>query len=152
MEIRTPIRTEWKDCENVLRAAFRPFARRLGRDLENNTFSDLQWSAASLHLLVAVDRFSIDGVAVCSTGKETWVIDQVAVSPTEQGKGIGGALLQRVERDARGLGASVLELNTPEIMTDLLRLYHRHGFLAVRKGLPAHGRDQFTRVYMQKAI
>ena len=37
-------------------------------------------------------------------------------------------------------------------MTDLLRLYRRHGFKVVRKSLPKHGRDDHIRVFMHKAL
>ena len=152
MKIRPPTRSELPACETVLCAAFEPFARRLGRHLDNTSFSDLQHSAAKYHLLVALDGSLIKGVAVCTAGGDIWAIDQIAVNPADQGNGIGSALLRRIERDAAGSGANALKLNTPEIMTDLLRLYHRHGFSAVRKGLPEHRRDQFTRVFMQKTI
>jgi len=152
LEKGLPTSLELHDCETVLRAALKPFARRLGRELEEDAFKELQGAGSESHMLVAVKDSKICGVAICSVEKDTWVIEQVAVNPGDQGRGIGSALLQRIERDASIAGARMLELDTAEIMTDLPRLYHRHGYSAARKGLPKHGRDQFTRVYMQKAI
>ncbi len=152
MEIRSPTPLELPECETVLLAAFAPFALRLGRELSDDAFSGLQSEDPERYMLVAVDNTVIRGVAICTARKNTWTIDQVAVAPGNQGKGIGSALIQRIERDAISEGAGELELDTAEIMTDLLRLYGRLGFTTIRKGPPKHGRDRFTRVFMQKPI
>jgi hypothetical protein len=45
-----------------------------------------------------------------------------------------------------------MSLNTAEMMEDRVRLYSRHGFRIVRRGLPEHGRDAHVRVYMVKEL
>ncbi len=50
------------------------------------------------------------------------------------------------------MGVATLRLDTVEFMSDLLRLYRRHGFEVAEKGLPKHGRDNFMRVFMRKNI
>ena len=38
------------------------------------------------------------------------------------------------------------------MMGDLLRLYHRHGFVITAEGPPVHGKDKHPRVYMEKRL
>jgi GNAT superfamily N-acetyltransferase len=53
---------------------------------------------------------------------------QFAVRPHYQGTGIGGTLMELVERRARERGVAVLGLDTSEPATDLIALYQRRGF------------------------
>jgi hypothetical protein len=45
-----------------------------------------------------------------------------------------------------------VSLQTAEMMSDLLRLYSRHGYLETRRALPAHGDDRHLRVHMKKLL
>ena len=49
----------------------------------------------------------------------------MAVDPAAQGRGLGGTILQEVERRARAAGASSIVLNARE---DAQRFYQKHGF------------------------
>lgn len=152
MEIRNATAAEVQECENVLRAAFEDYVQKLGRKQSEDAYSWLPEAASQKRVLVAIDNSVIHGVAICAVSSGSWSIEQVAVNPRSQGRGIGSALIERIEQDATAAGVHILELDTAEIMTDLLRLYRRHGFEIARKGLPKHGRDQFVRVFMQKTI
>ena len=61
-------------------------------------------------------------------------------------------LPRHVEAEAWPAGASSLHLDTAAMMSDLLRLYDRHGFKEVRRGPPGHGRDRHIRVFMEKRL
>ena len=63
-----------------------------------------------------------------------------------------GLIPMVVEQTARGDQVTALSLQTAEMMSDLLRLYRRHGFLLTRKALPTHGRDNHLRVHMLKRL
>lgn len=59
------------------------------------------------------------------------VFGQFGVEPTEQGHGIGGALLEHVELRARELNAAELALDTAESAQHLIDLYSKRGFRIV---------------------
>ncbi|WP_370159968.1 GNAT family N-acetyltransferase [Limimaricola soesokkakensis] len=152
MDIRKANSDEVQECEAVLRAAFDGFVRRLGRNLREDAYSGLPDEVSEARVLVAIDQSSIRGVAIYSLVDNSWNIDQVAVRPVDQGRGVGSALIERISSDAKAMGVATLRLDTVEFMSDLLRLYRRHGFEVAEKGLPKHGRDNFMRVFMRKNI
>lgn len=61
-------------------------------------------------------------------------LDRLYVLPAYQREGIGGALIARVEGDARAAGASTLILNVNKRNTQAIAAYTRHGF-AVREAV-----------------
>ena len=56
---------------------------------------------------------------------------QFAVEPEHQGHGIGGVLMQTVERRALETGAAEIGLSTPEPAAWLVSMYERHGYRVV---------------------
>lgn len=95
---------------------------------------------------------AIQGVAIFSDSASSRTIEQIGVRPDNQGGGIGSALIEEIEGDAALIGISILELETVEFMSDLIRFYDKHGFDEVRRGPPKHGNDEFTRVFLRKII
>jgi GNAT superfamily N-acetyltransferase len=53
---------------------------------------------------------------------------QLAVDPSVQGLGIGAALMDRVEAEARAQGAGELALDTSEHAAALIATYERRGY------------------------
>jgi len=53
---------------------------------------------------------------------------------------------------ARANGLKGLSLETAEMAEGNIRLYHRHGFEIVGRGLPSHGQDLHMRVHMAKVF
>jgi ribosomal protein S18 acetylase RimI-like enzyme len=66
----------------------------------------------------------------------------------QKGDAVGGQ--RGLARHTRGLAS--LSLETAEMAVANIRLYQRHGFEIVRRGLPDHGLDAHTRVYMVKSF
>ena len=75
-------------------------------------------------------------------------VGRLTVAPDQQGKGIGSALLQRVERDAPA-GTTTCALFTGHLSGANLRLYERHGYLEVRREALRPG---VTLVHLEKAV
>lgn len=69
-----------------------------------------------------------------------------------QGEGIGSWLIKQIEAVAREKRLKSLSLETAEIISDLLRLYTRHGFKEVQRDLPEHGDDEYLRVHMSNLL
>jgi GNAT superfamily N-acetyltransferase len=59
------------------------------------------------------------------------VASQFAVDPPSQGRGIGSALMRRVEERARELGATELAVDTAVPAQHLVALYERWGYVRV---------------------
>ena len=79
---------------------------------------------------------------------EGFLLDNVAVAPAHQGKGLGRALLEYAESEARRQGFDSIYLYAQEIMTENIALYRRIGYVEyarrVEFGLP--------RVYLRKPL
>ena len=151
-EVRTIGPEEAPAAEELLRAAFAPYIRKLGRQPRPNAYDWLAAACGEARVYGAYRGNEPAGVAIVAKEATVWTVDQVAVAPSQQGKGIGSLLLQHIEADARRAGVATLSLDTAAIMTDLLRLYERHGFRETHRGLPQHGLDQHLRVFMTKSL
>jgi ribosomal protein S18 acetylase RimI-like enzyme len=66
---------------------------------------------------------TIVGVIVLTVDDEGFLVDNVAVDPSYRGKGLGRALLEFAEAEARQAGFDSIYLYTHEKMTENLALY-----------------------------
>ena len=150
MSFRQAMPSERTEVERVVRAAFTPYVRALGRELSDAGFARLPAELERGDIYVGLDGDQIVGVVRTERQEGSLYIDQIAVDPARQGGGVGSWLLRRVEEVARSSGARGMSLNTAEMMEHLVRLYRRHGFEIGRRGPPDHGLDDHIRVYMEK--
>lgn len=72
---------------------------------------------------------AIVGLVVLDTGDEGFTVENVAVEPAHQGTGVGRALLEHAEAEARRRGSDSVALYTHETMTENLALYRRIGYV-----------------------
>lgn len=90
----------------------------------------------------------VAGVIVLATTAEGFLLDNVAVLPEFQGRGIGRRLLEFAEDEARRQGYRDIYLYTHEKMTENQALYRKIGYVEYdrrfEKGL--------SRVYMKKQL
>ena len=76
------------------------------------------------------------------------LLDNVAVDPAAQGRGIGRRLIEATEDVARTLGYATVRLYTHETMVENVALYEHLGFSITHKA-----KDRgFDRIYMAKNI
>ncbi|MBN6776650.1 GNAT family N-acetyltransferase [Pseudomonas granadensis] len=75
-------------------------------------------------------------------------LENVAVSETGRGKGIGKALVQFCEAQAKRLGLASVCLYTNVKMIDNLSIYPRLGYIEVER----RSEDGFDRVYFEKRL
>lgn len=59
------------------------------------------------------------------------VINQLAVEPSFQGRGVGKRLVEQAERRAVEMGASEIALDTPEPAEELVSWYRKRGYALV---------------------
>jgi GNAT superfamily N-acetyltransferase len=149
---RPALPAECLDADRVLRAAFTPYMKRLGREIPVDYYKWLPASIERGDVFVADEGGRIVGVAATERRESGLYLDRLAVDPARQGTGLGSWLLVRLEEVARSRGNRAMSLQTAEMMEHLLRLYGRHGFEIVSRGPPDHGKDPHTRVTMVKPL
>ena len=97
---------------------------------------------------VAESHGTIVGVIVLTVDDEGFLVDNVAVDPSYRGKGLGRALLEFAEAEARQAGFDSIYLYTHEKMTENLAIYSRIGYVEYDRR--SHG--DFSLVYMRKHL
>ena len=156
---RTAMLSEGEEVVRVIIAAFTPYVRALGREFPAEGSAEFaeEWErfAAEVErgdVYVAVEGERIVGAVRTKPREKNLYIHTIAVDPARQGAGVGSWLLQRIDEAARARGLGGLSLETAEMAVANIRLYQRHGFEIVSRGLPDHGLDPYIRVHMMKSF
>jgi ribosomal protein S18 acetylase RimI-like enzyme len=76
------------------------------------------------------------------------LVENIAVHPSAQGRGLGRLLMQFAEQQAAAGPFSRLTLYTNEVMTENLAIYARLGYREVSRGT----QDGYRRVFMEKLL
>lgn len=88
------------------------------------------------------------GLIVLHVEADHLFIENIAIAPACQGRGLGGRLLAFAESEAIRLGLSELRLYTNEMMTENLAFYTRLGFEETAR----RTEDGYARVFFRKRI
>ena len=96
----------------------------------------------------AIENGDVAGFAILIPQPGYLLLDNVAVLPAAQGRGIGNRLLLLAEDHARSLGLSEIRLYTNEAMTENLAYYLRYGYAETHRA----EQDGFHRVFFHKPI
>ncbi|HEY2550115.1 MAG TPA: GNAT family N-acetyltransferase [Streptosporangiaceae bacterium] len=97
---------------------------------------------------VAVEDDVIVGLIVLRQRPGHLLIENVAVHPAAQRRGIGTILLDRAERQAAIAGVAELRLYTHETMTANQAYYRRHGYRETHRAED----EGFARVFFSKPM
>ena len=90
----------------------------------------------------------LEGFIVFFPKGDLMFLENVAVSPNHQGKGVGNRLIAFCEDEAKRLDLQAVELYTNEKMTENLTLYPRLGFEEIGR----RKEDGFNRVFFRKQL
>ncbi len=131
------------------RAAYAPFTERIGRE-PAPMVADFAAALATGSLFVEADEKAggIAGFIVFYPRGDHVHLENVAVEPARQGRGVGRKLIAFAERRARQLGYHRIELYTNAKMSENLALYPRLGYREFGRRIE----DGFDRVYFTKAL
>lgn len=77
------------------------------------------------------------------------LIGRLAIAPDQQGRGVGTALLDAVERRGIEAGAAEAELFTGSLSEANLRLYRREGYVETQR---VPGDDGIEQVFLRKRL
>jgi ribosomal protein S18 acetylase RimI-like enzyme len=75
-------------------------------------------------------------------------VENVAVHPDAQGRGLGRALMSFAEEEAARRGLTRMALVTHEVMTENQAIYARLGYAEVDR----RAEDGYRRIYMEKSL
>ena len=101
-----------------------------------------------IHVLDERATGELRGLIVLWPTDEAMFVDNVAVDPRCQGRGLGRQLLAFAEQQARSSGLAEVRLYTNEAMTENLAFYARLGFEETRRRFD----DGYNRVFLRKML
>ena len=127
--------------------AYGQYVERIGR-LPGPMTEDYAEVIANRDVTVAESDGTIVGLLVVGVTEEGFAIDNVAVDPSRRGTGLGRALLELAEAEARRAGFDSIYLYTHERMTENLELYSRIGYVEYDR----RSRGDFSLVFMRKQL
>jgi ribosomal protein S18 acetylase RimI-like enzyme len=130
-----------------VRQAYAPYVEHIGREPAPMAadYADL---IARGSVYVLLDSTEVRGVLVLDRQDDTLWIENVAVHPKHQHRGLGRQLLAFAEQYAQTAGMSELRLYTNELMVANIALYQRLGYREVERRQDAG----FRRVFMRKPV
>ena len=128
-------------------AAYGHYVKRLGV-LPRPMTDDYAEVIANQRVTVAESHGTIVGVIVLTVDNEGLLIDNVAVDPSYRGQGLGRALLEFAEAEARRTDFDSIHLYTHEKMTENLAIYSKFGYIEYDR----RSQGDFSLVYMRKHL
>lgn len=140
------------EVDRLIRTAFTPYIRKLGRELSASAYGWFPEAIVKGDIFIALDGDEMVGAIATRRHGSDLELALIGVSPARQKTGIASFMIDCMVEIARARGLRTLSLNTAEMMEDRVRLYSRHGFTIVHRGLPDHGQDTHVRVNMQRPL
>jgi GNAT superfamily N-acetyltransferase len=131
----------------VARQAYGPYVERMGQEPGPMT-ADYGDVVAGGEVWVAEDGARIIGMVVLIAESGYLLVENVAVVPEAQGKGVGNALMRLAEDRAAARGLAELRLYTNAVMTENLHYYPRRGYVETHRG----EEGGFQRVFFRKRL
>jgi GNAT superfamily N-acetyltransferase len=128
-------------------AAYQRYVPRIGREPAPMT-ADYLAAARNGQAWIAEADGQAAGLIVLIPRPGYLLLENVAVLPAAQGRGIGARLLALAEDHARSLDLPEIRLYTNEAMTENLAYYPRHGYTETHRAQ----QDGFHRVYFRKSL
>ena len=127
--------------------AYRHYVPRIGRE-PSPMLTDYGAAVRAGHAWVAEDDGQAVGIMVVELRPDHLLVENIAVRPAAQGRGVGRQLLARAEELAVELGHNEVRLYTHETMTENIAYYPRRGYTETHRG----GQDGYRRVFFRKQL
>ena len=149
-----PVPTEFGDWEALMALLHAAFAFQYDRieppsSLHRFDAKSIALKAKEEQLFLALDDVALVGCIFARPRAGSLYVGKMAVSPKQQGRGIGRRLMQAAEAFARQSGLGALELETRIELTENHETFAALGFVKVSEG--AHpGYDRTTFITMRK--
>lgn len=146
MPIRRARPHDLDDIRHIIDAAYAMYVPRIGR---RPAPMDADYGGLIAQgTCFVVDNDGVLGVIVIHGANDYLLIENVAVSPEAQGRGVGRELLDFAEMTAKKAGCREVRLYTNEAMSENLTYYPRRGYREVERRIEAG----FKRVFFVKTL
>jgi GNAT superfamily N-acetyltransferase len=145
--IRSASSADRPTVERIVRAAYTKYIARIGKP-PGPMCDDYARRIADQTVWVLIASGDIAGILVLLEENDHVLLDNVAVEPRHQGKGIGRALIDFAEQEARRRGHTEIRLYTHQAMHENIALYPRLGYEETGRGEQAG----FARVFFRKML
>jgi ribosomal protein S18 acetylase RimI-like enzyme len=132
---------------DIVDAAYRGYISRIGKK-PGPMLDDYAKRISDGQAWVLDEAGAVAGVLVLEQTADGFLLDNIAVAPDRQGKGLGRALLEFAEVEATRRGWHAIQLYTHVLMTENIALYRRLGYVETAR-VTEKG---FDRVYMTKPL
>ena len=146
-EIRLAEPADRDAIEAIVRAAYEIYIPRMGKP-PGPMLDDYAARIAAGEAFVLEAESGIAGLLVLIDQADALLLDNLAVAPWAQGRGIGRRLSAFAEAEARRRGYREIVLYTHETMTENVALYERLGYQVTGRGEQAG----YSRVFMSKPL
>ncbi|MGY2222541.1 GNAT family N-acetyltransferase [Pseudomonas gingeri] len=133
--------------EAIVDAAYRIYIPRMGRE-PGPMLEDYAAVLQAGHLFVLEVSGQVAGILVLIREQGAMLLDNVALAPEYQGRGLGRVLMAFAEQAALDAGCPAIRLYTNEAMSENLVLYTRLGYVETHRAADSG----FQRVYMTKNL
>ena len=144
--IRPATSTDVDGITNCVNAAYAHFVHRMG-NLPGPLLDDYKGAVSERQTFVAIKRKDGVGVLVLVRLQDAMLLENVAVHPSAQERGLGGKLMALAEQESRKQGYSDIQLYTHVKMTENIAMYLKMGWTETSR----RSVDGFDRVHMSKA-
>jgi ribosomal protein S18 acetylase RimI-like enzyme len=114
--------------EALIDEAYAVYVERLGRPPSPMLDDHAGYLARGEQWVLEDEDGTIAGAVVLAPRADHLFIDNLAVAPGRQGRGLGGVLLDHAEAQARARGLPELRLHTNVVMTENQALYAHLGW------------------------
>ncbi|SDZ38781.1 N-acetylglutamate synthase, GNAT family [Saccharopolyspora shandongensis] len=133
--------------EDLARSAYSLYARRMDRP-PAPVVADYSAAVREHQVWVAEEGDRVLGMLVLVPEDDVMLLENVAVHPDAQGRGLGRDLLALAEREAARQRMTEIRLYTNEVMAENLAYYPRHGYVETGRA----EQDGYHRVFFRKPV
>ena len=134
--------------EAIVEAAYSVYSARIGRPPGPMLDDYSRLIEAGVVSVLEEPGGALTAIIVLVPKADHLLLDNIAVRPDRQGRGLGRRLIAFAESEARRLGHDELRLYTHVRMTENIALYTRLGFVEWGRGREAG----YDRVFMSKPL
>jgi ribosomal protein S18 acetylase RimI-like enzyme len=132
---------------DLVRVSYAKYVERLGRE-PAPMLEDYAALIEAGEVWVLVEGEEVLGVLVMRAAEDHLFVDNVAVAPGHQGRGLGRELVAFAEQRAKREGLGEIRLYTNEKMWENLAVYEKLGFEETGRGLEG----DYQRVFMRRRL
>lgn len=145
--IRPAAGSDVDTVHRITAAAYQHYVPRIGRE-PAPMVTDYGDAVAAGQAWVAEEDGHAVGIVVLIPQADHLLVENIAVRPSAQARGIGRRFLELADERARELGYDEVRLYTHETMTENIAYYPRRGYTETHRG----GQDGFRRVFFSKRL